>query len=365
MLKHDIIVIGASAGGVEALKMFVHEIPTDLPGAIFVVLHIPAEYPSALPEILSHAGPLPALHPANGSPIEHRRVYVAPPDCHMLIERGSVYLVHGPKENRHRPAIDPLFRSAAVAYGQRVVGVVLTGMLNDGTAGLLAIKRMGGVTVVQDPAEAPYPDMPYSALQHVKVDYCLRLEAIGALVNKLTREPTPPEKQVPSVDVLQEIGVVKMETPLLSEHNFAGKPSAFSCPDCEGVLWEIQDDAFLRFRCRVGHAFSAENALVMQGEQIEKALWTALKALEEKGNLSQRMAELARAKQQYRSAQYLESSAQQVEKDALALRQLLLQMHITSDRGEELPNQAQVVENKEMRTYISCRDDLSPRDARM
>lgn len=347
MLKHDIIVIGASAGGVEALKTFVHEISTDLPGAIFVVLHIPAEYPSALPEILSHAGRLPALHPANGSPIEHRRVYVAPPDWHMLIERGSIYLVHGPKENRHRPAIDPLFRSAAVAYGQRVVGVVLTGMLNDGTAGLLAIKRMGGVTVVQDPLEAPYPDMPSSALQHMKVDYCLRLEAIGALVNKLTREPAPPETQVPSVDVLQEIGVVKMETPLLSEHNFTGKPSAFSCPDCGGVLWEIQDDTFLRFRCRVGHAFSAENALVAQGEQIEEALWTALKALEEKGNLSQRMAELAREKHQYRSVQYFENNAQQVEKDALVLRQLLLQFHVANNDREGPGGEKQTIEGEE------------------
>lgn len=347
MLKHDIIVIGASAGGVEALKKFVHELPTDLPGAIFVVLHIPAEYPSALPEILSHAGPLPALHPANGSPIEHRRVYVAPPDCHMLIERGSVYLVHGPKENRHRPAIDPLFRSAAVAYGRRVIGVVLTGMLNDGTAGLLAIKRMGGVTVVQDPTEAPYPDMPSSALQHVKVDYCLRLEAIRALINKLTREPTLPEAQVPSVDVLQEIGVVKMETPLLSEHNFAGKPSTFSCPDCGGVLWEIQDDAFLRFRCRVGHAFSAESALVAQGEQIEEALWTALKALDEKGNLSQRMAELAREKQQYRSVQYFENNARQVEKDALVLRQLLLQFRVANNGREGPVRENQITESEE------------------
>lgn len=336
MLRHDIIVIGASAGGVEALTTLIHELPADFAGAIFIVLHIPAESPSLLPDILSRAGPLPASQPANGTPIKYGHIYVAPPDYHMLLEQENIHLVHGPRENRHRPAIDPLFRSAAIAYGQRTIGIVLTGMLNDGTSGLLAIKRSGGITIVQDPAEAAYPDMPNSALQHVQVDYCLPVFEIGELLTKLTHEPIADTVQVTPTDVLEEVGAVKMETSLIGENALGGKPSTFSCPECGGVLWEIQDNTFLRFRCRVGHAFSAENVLLEQGEQIEKALWSALKALEEKSSLSRRMAQHARENQQYRSALYLETNAQQVEQDAFVLRQLLLRPTFEQKSTEDL-----------------------------
>lgn len=323
MLKHDIIVVGTSAGGVEALVALVHELPADFAGAIFIVLHIPTESSSLLPEILSRAGPLPVSQPAHGTPIEYGHIYVAPPDYHMLIGQDKVQLMHGPRENRHRPAIDPLFRSAAIAYGPRVVGVVLTGMLNDGTAGLLAIKRSGGITIVQDPAEAVYPDMPNSALQHVQVDHCLSLSAIGELLTKLTHEPIADGVQAIPADVLEEVEAVKMDVPLVGERASVGKPSNFSCPECGGVLWEIQDGTFLRFRCRVGHAFSAENVLLEQEEFIEKALWSVSKALEEKSSLSRRMAQHARENQQYRLALSLETSVQQVEDDALVVLQLL------------------------------------------
>jgi two-component system chemotaxis response regulator CheB len=188
MARHDIIVIGASAGGVHALVTLVGSFPQKLSAAIFVVLHIPARSRSILPHILSRAGPLNAVEAVDCMDIEHRCIYVVPPDHHLLIERGHVRVVSGPKENRHRPAVDPLFRSAAHVYGTRVVGVILTGALNDGTAGLLAVKRHGGIAVVQDPDEALYSSMPLSALANVEVDYRLPLSSIGPLLVNLASE---------------------------------------------------------------------------------------------------------------------------------------------------------------------------------
>lgn len=325
MAEHDMIVIGASAGGVEALTTLVRQLPADFPGTLFVVLHVPAGSPSLLPDILSRAGPLKALHPRDGEPVEPGRIYVAPPDYHLLLEEDRVHLVHGPKENRHRPAIDPLFRSAAREYGQRVVGVILTGMLNDGTAGLLAVKRSGGLAVIQNPDEALYPDMPLSALRNVEVDYRVNLAEMGALLSRLARQETPvlARRSGSEQNLAKEIGAVEMETAPFDEKELAGTPSVYSCPECGGVLWEIQDGTLLRFRCRIGHALSAENVLIEQTEQVENALSNALKSLEEKASLSLRMARQAREGGHSHTAQYLEAKAVAVEEDARVLRQLL------------------------------------------
>ena len=188
MARHDIIVIGASAGGVHALVTLTGFFPQKLSAAIFVVLHIPAKSRSILPDILSRAGPLKVVEAVDCMGIEYRCIYVVPPDHHLLIERGRVRVVRGPKENRHRPAVDPLFRSAAQVYGSRVVGVILTGALNDGTAGLLSVKRRGGIAVVQDPDEALFSSMPLSALANVEVDYRLPLSSIGPLLVNLASE---------------------------------------------------------------------------------------------------------------------------------------------------------------------------------
>ena len=180
MNKHDIVVIGASAGGVEALTKLVRTLPKHLSATLFVVLHMPADSPSLLPDIINHAGTLPASHPTDGEAITAGHIYIAPPDHHLLVESGYVRVIRGPRENRHRPAIDPLFRSAAQAYRQRVIGVILSGMLDDGTAGLLAIKRCGGIALVQSPEEALYSQMPQSALNNVPVDYCLPVRKMSA-----------------------------------------------------------------------------------------------------------------------------------------------------------------------------------------
>lgn len=340
MPGHDIIVVGTSAGGVEALQTLVHALPANIPAAIFVVVHIPAESRSLLPKILSRAGPLPASHPKDGTEIEHRCIYIAPPDQHLLVEKGVVRVVRGPKENRCRPAIDPLFRSAALAYGPRVVGVVLTGGLDDGTAGLLAIKRQGGIAVVQDPQEALYPSMPQNAMDHVQVDYCLPLTAIGPLLTRLTSETVEGgrARQAP-LELEKEVRNAAMETNPLNSNEQVGKPSAFSCPECGGVLWELEDGSLLRFRCRVGHAFSSESVLAEQTEALEKSLWAALKTLDEKVSLSRRMAEQARKSGREWLVHRFEDQLQEAEQHAVLLRKILTSGSLQAGIMDLLPKE--------------------------
>lgn len=332
MAGHDIIVVGASAGGIEALMTLVRDLPHDIPAAVFIVLHIPPREPSLLPAILKRSGRLTALHPEDGDKINYGHMYIAPPDHHLLVEQGYVRVVRGPKENRHRPAVDPLFRSAARAYGTRVVGVVLTGALDDGTAGLLAVKRRGGVTVVQDPDEALYSGMPGSALKNVQVDYCLSLAKIGPLLVQMSQEPVPDGKTYPIPEEMEkEVRIAAMETNALNQHEQVGTPSAFSCPDCGGVLWEIQDGDILRFRCRTGHAFSPESVLAEQSEELEKALWAALKTLEEKVSLSQRIAQKAHSHGHEWLARSFEEKLREANGHAMLLRKILLAGTMSND----------------------------------
>jgi two-component system chemotaxis response regulator CheB len=260
----------------------------------------------------------------DGDTIQQGIIYVAPPDQHMLVEQGCIRLLRGPKENRHRPAIDPLFRSASVAYGPRVVGVVLTGSLDDGTAGLVAIKRVGGIAVVQDPNEAFYPGMPLNALEHVHVDYKLPISKIGPLITRLAYEPVDKEGayNVPE-DMEIEMKLTEIDMNALDNGKHAGTPSVFSCPECRGVLWEIQDGELVRYRCRVGHAFSLESMMAAQSEGVEEALWAALKTLEESVSLSRRLGDQARQRGQDRLAQRFEEKLQNAEQRAEMIRSVL------------------------------------------
>jgi two-component system chemotaxis response regulator CheB len=331
MAGPDIIVVGASAGGVEALSRVVADLPEDLPASVFIVLHIPPMPTSALPTILGRRARLPVAHAIEGEAIKTGRIYVAPPDRHLLVLPGRVRVAAGPRENGHRPAVDPLFRSAAVAYGSRVVAVVLSGSLDDGTAGLLAIKRRGGVAVVQDPSDALYPSMPRSAMENVEVDHCLPLPGIAPVLARVAGEPADEEGvyAVPN-DMELESKIAEMDEAALRGDERPGIPSAFSCPECNGVLWEIHEDELVRFRCRVGHAFSAESVLAEQSEALEEALWAALNTLEESASLAHRMAGQARSRGQSRLAARMEEKKRDAELRAEVIRQVLV-------KGETVP----------------------------
>ncbi|HTM07884.1 MAG TPA: chemotaxis protein CheB [Verrucomicrobiae bacterium] len=297
MPGHDIIVIGASSGGIEALVEVVSRLPEDIPAAMFIVVHVTPRSVSVLPDILNRAGPLTAAHAKNNETIKAGRIYVAPPDFHMLIDDGTIRLVRGPKENNTRPAIDPTFRTAARAYGPRVVGVVLSGALDDGTAGLHAVKKRRGVAIVQDPAEALFPDMPQNAIAGVAVDHVLPKAEIAPLLARLAREPASPNggRAPETMEKEIEIEAMNMKIP---DDDKPGEPSVYGCPECGGVLWELQEDELLRFRCRVGHGYSAEGLIVEQSEALDTALWSAYRALQENASLARRLAERAKENKQ-------------------------------------------------------------------
>jgi two-component system chemotaxis response regulator CheB len=342
MPRHDIIVVGASAGGVEALSELVKHLPSDIKAAILIVLHVPAHGFSVLPRILSRAGKLPASHAIHGEPILEGRIYVAPPNYHLIVKSGYLELARGAKENSHRPAIDPLFRTAARAYGRRVVGVVLTGVLDDGTAGLAAVKMRDGVAIVQDPEDAMYSGMPRSAIEHVdKIEYILPLISIPLVLVNLSNTifadhpeiPVPPEMEIES-----DMAELNMEA--LNKDDRPGDPSGFACPSCGGALWEFQQGDLLRFRCRTGHAFSSESLLAEQSDALEDALWIALRALEEKSALARRIAKRMRDRQQNLSAERLEKDAANSEQQAAVIREVLInrEIKVESNRNEDLIN---------------------------
>jgi len=340
MPGHDIIVIGASAGGVEALSNIVRGLPPNLPASLFVVLHVSPHSKSMLPQILNRCGSLLAFHPRDGEVLRHGLIYVAPPDHHLLVRDGYVTVVRGPHENGHRPAVDPLFRSAAQAYGNRVVGVVLSGALDDGTAGLMAVKQRGGVAVVQDPDEAFHPSMPRSAIEHVAVDYIVPLDRVPAtLVDLAQREVGnggKPTSQGVSEDMQIETGIAELESKALQNPDRPGLPSGLTCPDCHGALYEMQEGELLRYRCRVGHAYSMDSLLAGQSESLEHVLYAALRGLEEIAALSRRVAERARQRDQAIVARRFEDKAQNAMRNAEILRQLLLRDESESMLDDEV-----------------------------
>lgn len=325
MPGNDIVLIGASAGGVQALSQVIRGLPKDLPAAVFVVLHISPYGHSMLPAILNRLGTLEACHAEDGDAIEPGRVYVAPPDFHLVIEDSRVRLTRGPTENGHRPAIDVLFRTAAYACGRRVIGVVLTGNLDDGTAGLAAIKQRGGIAVVQDPKEADYPGMPSSAIQNVLVDHVLPLDEIAPLIDRLARQPLPEGDGDPPPSAAQEEPDA-MSTEPEDEGEAAGtrdgQASGFTCPDCGGALWE-KPGGPLHFRCRTGHAYSPETLLAKQTDTLEYTLWAAVRALEENAALARRMEKRMRQLGNTRSMSRYERRAQAAEAHADVLRRVL------------------------------------------
>jgi two-component system chemotaxis response regulator CheB len=285
------VVVGASAGGVEALMRLVSGLPSDFAAAVFVVLHLPPDAPSALATILDRAGPLPAYQAQDKQPIEAGRIYVARPNRHLVVRRGYVALEAGPRENSARPSVDVLFRSAARAYGRRVVGVVLSGTLHDGALGLAAIKMRGGVTVVQDPGEALFAGMPESALRTTEVDHCLAAADIPMRLVELSQhmleqepmQPTEPGRSEPTMHAADEVnGQLSPKWP--------NSASGLTCPECHGSLWELKEGGSFRFECRIGHTYGVDALLTEQAETVEAALWSAINALQERAATFRRLA---------------------------------------------------------------------------
>ena len=291
-MPKDIIVVGASAGGIEALRVLTGALPADLSASLFIVVHTAPDAPGMLADIFNRSGKLPATYATDGELIQKGRIYVAPPDFHLLIEPNRVRVTRGPKENRFRPAIDPLFRSAAQTYGPRAVGVILTGYMDDGTAGLWTVKQLGGTAIAQDPEDALVPSMPLSAMTHVKVDYCVPLEEIPPLLVRLTTEAVKEEGayQVPK-EVEIEVNIAKEQKALDAGVLQLGEPSNYACPECHGVLLQLKEGTLFRFRCHTGHAYSVESLMADITEKMDDALWNSIRAFEEGELFMRHMAE--------------------------------------------------------------------------
>jgi two-component system chemotaxis response regulator CheB len=320
-----LVVIGASAGGIEALRALVFALPPDFPAPICIVVHTGPQAPGVLPEILARAGPLPASSAINGEPLRPGHIYVAPPDFHMVVEPLRLRLTKGPRENRFRPAIDPLFRSAAQVYGPGLIGVILTGSLDDGTAGLWTVKRLGGLAIVQDPKDALYPGMPEHAIAHVHVDFVVPLADIAPLVARLTTAEADRLDEPPPVpqDIQVEVKIAMEQNPIDVGLERIAEPSRFACPECHGVLLQLKEGPYTRYRCHTGHAYSYASLLAAVNEGIEEALWVATRALEEGQLLMCRVAEHLESTHDTADSKRLRDYAADAQRQSDVIRKLI------------------------------------------
>jgi two-component system chemotaxis response regulator CheB len=292
-MGHDIVVVGTSAGGLETLDELIGQLPGKLAASVFIVQHLPSgDSGAALTRRLSRHKAFDVKLAKEGERFKRGRIYVAPSDSHLLLKTDTMLVRKGARENRSRPAIDPLFRSAAVAHGARVIGVLLTGMLDDGTAGLIAIKKCGGVTVVQDPADAAYPRMPQSALDNLDVDFCVPIGEMGRLLVRLISKPLSKTRRVPR-DIRTEAEIAERVLSDVEQVNGLGDLVPYNCPNCGGVLWEMEASKAKRYRCHTGHSFTQETLLASQSEKIEEMLWISLRMFEERKNLLTSMGKTA------------------------------------------------------------------------
>jgi len=320
--RRDIIVIGASSGGVRLLLDMAAALPVPVPASILLVQHI-GTHESVLPELLMRRGRNPALHARSGLSIEAGQIYVAPPDHHMLVVGKEIRLTREAKENHTRPAIDPLFRSAAISMGPRVIGVVLSGRLDDGTAGLQAVKACGGLAVVQEPKDAEAPDMPASASANVAVDHYVTSATLVETLMRLVDEPVSVPRIAVPPELMCEFQLSAGEGDTMEKLDAIGRPSKIICPDCNGVLWEINDSRPQRYRCHTGHAYTQRTLEHTQAGRVDEALWTALRALHEREALLSTMAGTFRAQRDDHEAQRLEAEAEHVRTHAVQLQRMV------------------------------------------
>jgi two-component system, chemotaxis family, protein-glutamate methylesterase/glutaminase len=325
-----VVAIGGSAGGLPALRSVLETLPADFPASVLVVLHLTPRRPSGLAELLNTAGRLPAAFAEDGEALRPGRVFVAPPDRHLLVEGNRLFLRRGPVENNTRPAIDPLFRSAGVHHGSRAIGVVLTGMLSDGASGLQALKRCGGTAIVQDPEEAEFPDMPRNALRAGLVHHVVGLAQLGPLLDRLARQAPTGNPEPPS-DVVLEARVAMEQLSGVEIPEQLGSRSVVSCPDCQGALWEIREGDLTRYRCHIGHAYSADALELAQLSELDRALGTALRVLDERIHILRGLADDARQRQRLALARDWDERLAELQRQATLIRQVLQAPKIRGD----------------------------------
>ena len=340
MNSRNIIVIGASAGGFDALKALVKDLPSDLQASIFIVWHMSPDVTGILPQVLARSGSLPAKNAEDLERIVPGQIYVAPPDRHLLIEDSHVRVTRGPKENRFRPAVDPLFRSAAYTYGARVIGVILSGALDDGTSGLWTVKHRGGIAIVQDPLDAEIPSMPRNALREVEVDYVVPVSSMAELLVRLSAEKTGTD---PTVTDMQEDRQTEFEIRTAAEDKTTvdilkfGDPTPYTCPECHGVLFQLRDGDRPRFRCHTGHAFSSDSLLSNVTESIEETLWNAIRCIEEAVMLLNHLGDhYSRTEQVDLAAVYYRKALEARERGDIVRAAAFAHERLSSDRVREL-----------------------------
>jgi two-component system chemotaxis response regulator CheB len=323
LARRDLIVMGGSSGALEPLLSIVKALPRDLPAAVAVVVHHQENAPNLLVSLLESLRTLPVIEAKDGMAVELSRIYLPPPDRHLTVDGAVLRLSHGPRENYARPAVDPLFRSAARSHGGRVIGVLLSGMLDDGTAGLLAVKRRGGVAIVQEPGDSYYPDMPESALEYVDVDHVVPASRITELMVELAGTPVPPAEARRVETAELAVHERPMEDLDMEVSKTVTHPSVFSCPDCGGVLGQIEEGKLVRFRCHVGHAYGPAALARGIADNLEVALWTAVRALKERSELFERALARALDRGQGTSVQRREEQLRFNERQISALRELI------------------------------------------
>jgi two-component system, chemotaxis family, protein-glutamate methylesterase/glutaminase len=332
MANRDILAIGASAGGVEALSFLAQNFPRDFPAAVLVTVHLSSEGGSVLDEILGRSGPLPAVFATDNDRLRKARIYVAPANRHLIVEDDRLVLGHGSRENNARPAIDAMMRSAAACCGPRTVGVVLTGTLSDGASGLWAIDQCGGITVVQDPADAEFSDMPTNALNRMKPDHVVSLTAMPKLLNTLVSQPAGESSPIPE-SVKFEVEIARGYFSSIDDMDrFAGR-SGFACPDCHGAMWEIKEGDLVRYRCHVGHTYAADLMSIALDENLRRALGSALRALEERRALARRLENQSRQNNHLRLASSWATRAEEYERELHAIRSSVRRLDDIAPRG--------------------------------
>lgn len=334
MANRDLVAVGTSAGGVEALSALAKGLPEAFPAALLVTIHLSDQFPSSLDEVVSRAGPLRASFATDGETIRNAHIYIAPAGRHLIVDGNHLSLGNGPRENNARPAIDPMMRSVALCCADRAIGIVLTGTLDDGASGLWTIGRCGGISVVQDPRDAAFPEMPRAALNSLQPDHVVALADLPRLLATLVREPAGPRMPLPA-GLKYEVGVARGLEANMQHMDRVGRRSVLTCPDCDGVLWEIDEGDLMRYRCHVGHAYTYALMNIVLDESVRRALGSSLRALEERVALMRKLARQSRAQSSPRTADNWEQKAQEFEREANTIREAIKRVEDVAERARE------------------------------